>query len=131
MPSSKIKLLIAEDDPFLEKAYKIKFEQEGFRVIMAANGMVALDLARKEMPLLIILDLMLPKMNGFDVLEKIKKDEDLKNIPVIILSVLGQKVDKEKALGLGAHEYLVKTDYTMEEIIEKIKAYCLKLGVKK
>lgn len=131
MPSQKIKILIVEDDPFLEKAYRIKFEQEGFQVVMAPNGALALDLAKKETPLLVILDLMLPKMNGFDVLEKIKKDEDLKGIPVIILSVLGQKVDKEKAKELGASEYLVKTDYSLEEIIKKVKDYSTKLTINK
>ena len=121
MENKKKKILIIEDDKFLLKAYEIKFKQSDFDVILATDGINGLELAEKEKPSLIILDLMLPRMNGFEFLKKIKSDEKLKNIPVIVISVLGQKVDQERAIKLGAEKYFIKTDYTLEEIIKNLK----------
>lgn len=123
MKKEKTKILIVEDDNFLVKAYQIKFGREGFDVFIAMDGDEGLTMAKKEKPTLIILDLMLPKMNGFEFLKKIKSDEGLKNIPVVALSNLGQKSDQEKAISLGAAEYFIKTEHTLEEIIEKISKY--------
>lgn len=117
----KVKLLIVEDDKFLIKAYQIKFNSAGFDVVTAMDGAAGLGIVKKELPALIILDLMLPKMNGFEFLKEIKSDEKTGNIPVIVLSNLGQQGDREKAISLGAADYLVKTDYKLEEIVEKIK----------
>jgi len=119
--NKKITLVVVEDDKFLVKAYQIKFTSAGFNIITATDGVAGFELAQKEMPALIILDLMLPKMNGFEFLKAIKADDKTKHIPVIILSNLGQLGDREKALSLGAADYLVKTDYKLEEIVEKIK----------
>ncbi len=119
--SKKTTLVVIEDDKFLIKAYQIKFNSAGFNIISATDGAAGLELARKELPALIILDLMLPKMNGFEFLKAIKADEKTRHIPVIILSNLGQQGDREKALSLGAADYLVKTDYKLEEIVNKIK----------
>jgi DNA-binding response OmpR family regulator len=116
-------ILIIEDDQFLLKAYEIKLKKEGFDVILAKNGIAGLFLAEEKLPSLIILDLMLPKINGFEILKKLKHTEALKNIPVIVISVLGQKMDQEKAIMLGAEKYLIKTDHTLEEIIKNIKKY--------
>ncbi|MCK5085477.1 response regulator [Candidatus Parcubacteria bacterium] len=121
MENKKKKILILEDDKFLLKAYEIKFEQSDLDVILATDGISGFELAEKEKPSLIILDLMLPRMNGFEFLKKIKSDEKLKNIPVIVISVLGQKVDQERAIKLGAEKYFIKTDYTLEEIIKNLK----------
>lgn len=121
--SKKVKILIIEDDNFLVKAYQIKFSKGGFEVVIAMNGAEGLEKAGKEAPKLILLDLMLPKMNGFEFLELIKKDEKLKNIPVLVLSNLGQRSDIDKAMALGAVEYFIKTEYTLEDIISKIKKY--------
>ena len=121
MENKKKKILILEDDKFLLKAYEIKFKQSDFDVILATDGISGFELAEKEKPSLIILDLMLPRMNGFEFLKKIKSDEKLKNIPVIVISVLGQKVDQERAIKLGAEKYFIKTDYTLEEIIKNLK----------
>ncbi len=123
MKKEKAKILIVEDDGFLIKAYQIKFERAGFKVFIALDGDEGLKVSQKEMPDLIILDLMLPKMNGFEFLKKIKSDEKLKNIPVVALSNLGQRSDQEKAFSLGAAEYFIKTEHTLEEIIEKISKY--------
>ena len=123
MENKKKKIIIIEDDKFLLKAYEIKFKQSDFDVILATDGISGFELAEKEKPSLIILDLMLPRMNGFEFLKKIKSDEKLKNIPVIVVSNLGQKNDSERAIKLGAKEFLIKTNYSLEEIIKKIKGY--------
>jgi len=123
MKNEQIKVMILEDDKFLLKAYEIKFKQSGIGIISAKDGMTGLSLAEKELPSLIILDMMLPKMNGFEVLKKLKSSESLKDIPVIAVSNLGQKKDMERALELGAKEYLIKTNYSLDEVIEKIKKY--------
>ena len=120
MTNENIKILIIEDDKFLLKAYSIKLKKEKFSVILATDGASGLKLAEKERPSLIILDLMLPRMNGFEFLKKIKSNEKLKDIPIIVISVLGQKTDQEKAIRLGAEKYLIKTDHTLEEIIKNI-----------
>lgn len=123
MKKEKTKILIVEDDNFLIKAYQIKFERAGFNVFIALDGDEGLKMAKKEKPALIVLDLMLPKMNGFEFLKIIKNDNDMKDIPVVALSNLGQKADQEKAISLGAVEYFIKTEHTLEEIIEKISKY--------
>ncbi len=122
MAKQKKKILIVEDDKFLIKAYEIKFKKEGFDVMLAGDGLAGLESAKKK-PDLVILDLMLPKLNGFEFLERIKKDEQLKNIPIVVLSNLGQKADMDKVMALGAAEYLVKTEYSLEEIIKKVEKY--------
>lgn len=123
MASKKSKILIVEDDKFLVKAYEIKFSHDGYNVIVAGDGATGLEMAAAEMPSAIVLDLMLPKLDGFKFLESMHNNEKLKDIPIIVLSNLGQKSDKEKALGLGAKGYFVKTDYSLEDIINKIKEY--------
>lgn len=117
------KILIVEDDRFLVKAYQIKFKKAGIDVVSAMDGVTGLEYAQKESPSLIILDLMLPRMNGFEFLKKIKADEKTRHIPVVTISVLGQMMDHEKAIALGAEEYFIKTDHTIDEIVEKIKSY--------
>ncbi len=123
MKKEKIKILFVEDDNFLIKAYRIKFENSGFNVFVAMDGKEGLKIADEEKPALIVLDLMLPKMNGFEFLKKIKSNKKMKNIPVIAISNLGQAADKEKAISLGAVEYFIKTEHTLEEIIEKISKH--------
>ncbi len=123
MAAKNNKILIVEDDRFLVKAYQIKFKKAGFEIVSATDGISGLEIAEKESPALIILDLMLPRMNGFEFLKKIKADEKLKSIPIITISVLGQAADCQKALKLGAEDYFIKTDHTIEEIVNKIKSY--------
>jgi DNA-binding response OmpR family regulator len=123
MEKKQVKVMVIEDDKFLLKAYEIKFKQSKINAILARDGATGLSFAEKESPSLIILDLMLPKMNGFEILEKLKNSEALKNIPVIAVSNLGQKKDMKRALELGAKEYLIKTNYSLDEIIEKVKKY--------
>lgn len=96
-------------------------EQEGHEVISALDGEIGLRLAKEKKPDLILLDLILPKIHGFDVLKKLKEDKETQGIPVIILTNLEGIGDVDKALELGATTYLVKAQYTLEEMVKKIK----------
>ena len=114
------KILVAEDDDFLGKAYRAKLTKAGFEVQIARDGQEAMDMVRTYMPDLILLDLVMPIMDGFTVLQEIKNDPVLKSIPVIVASNLGQKEDTDRALKLGASDYFVKSDLSLNTIIEKI-----------
>ena len=121
MPKKKIHVLIVEDDSFLANIYKTKFEMEGFKVSVAENGELGLKEAKKKLPDLILLDILLPKMDGFTVLEHLKEDEELKSTPVILLTNLGQKDDVDKGLKLGAADYLIKAHFKPSETVDKVK----------
>lgn len=123
MPDTKKKLLIIEDDEHVSRVYDVKFTHEGYQTVFAKNGNEALEKIALEKPDLIILDLMIPGKDGFAVLEEVKQNQELAAIPIIILSNLGQPSDQERALALGAREYLVKVDYSMQEVINKVKSY--------
>lgn len=116
------KILIVEDDKFLRELIVQKLLTENYETIEAIDGEEAIKMIKEKKPDLILLDLILPKANGFEVLEKIKEDAVTSQIPVIILSNLGQKDDVEKGLKLGAVDYLIKAHFTPNEIIQKIKA---------
>jgi DNA-binding response OmpR family regulator len=114
-------ILFIEDEPTLQKTVGQVLEQEGYRTKSALDGETGLAFAKKEKPDLILLDLILPKKDGFEVLAELKKDEETKNIPVIVLTNLEGTEDVEKALELGATTYLVKANYELEEVVQKIK----------
>lgn len=115
------KVLLAEDDKFISLAYKDGLKRSGFEVIHAENGKKALELAKSEKPDIIMLDVIMPEMNGFEVLEELKKDKDLKNIPVVVLSNLGQESDIKRGQELGATDYMIKSNFSLSEVSEKIK----------
>jgi len=117
-----IKVLLVEDDRFLRELIAQKLEREGFDVMQAVDGEEALRKVGERKPEIILLDLILPGIGGFDVLKKIKEGPDTSGIPVVILSNLGQREDVEKGLGLGATDFLIKAHFTPGEIITKIKA---------
>ncbi|MBU0660854.1 response regulator [Patescibacteria group bacterium] len=121
MTKKQFVVLLVEDDTFLANIYKTKFELEGFKVIGAENGELGLKEAKKKHPDIILLDILLPKMDGFTVLEHLKSEEDLKDIPVIMLTNLGQKDDVEKGLALGAVDYLIKAHFKPSETVDKVK----------
>jgi DNA-binding response OmpR family regulator len=114
-------ILIVEDEPTLQKALRIALEREGYEVKSALEGDAGLKLAKESKPNLILLDLILPKIDGFEILAELKKDESTKEIPVIILTNLESSQDIEKALVLGAKTYLVKANYDLKDIIKKVK----------
>jgi DNA-binding response OmpR family regulator len=115
------KILIIEDDVFLNELMAKKLIEEGFDVIKATNGEEGIDFAKKEKPDLILLDLILPGMDGFEILEKMKEEPETSSIPVIILSNLGQREDIERGFDLGADDYLIKAHFTPDEIIERVR----------
>lgn len=110
------KILIVEDEEFLSEMYKIKLVAEGYEVLVADNGMDGVDMAFSEQPDLILLDLMMPKMNGFQVLEKLKENDRTKEIKVYVLSNLSQGEEIKKGMFLGAEGFLVKASLTPTEV---------------
>lgn len=121
--TGKKKIMIVEDDSFVMDIYETKIAQEGFEVISAANGMEALKKLQDVRPDLMLLDIIMPYMDGLEVLQKVKADERLKNMPIILLTNLSQKEEVDKGLGLGANDYLIKSHFTPSEVLEKIKTY--------
>ena len=113
------KILLVEDDSFLIQMYSAKLELEGFKVISASDGEKALRVVSKEKPDLILLDLLLPKLNGLDFLKKLR--EDKLEIPVMVLSNLSKKEDIERCLALGVKAYLIKAHFVPSEVVTKIK----------
>lgn len=114
-------ILFIEDESALQKSMGDMLRKEGYKVLSALDGEVGLRLATTELPDLILLDLILPKKDGFEVFESLKQSETTAEIPVIVLTNLEQMEDVEKALELGAKTYLVKANYTLEEVVAKIK----------
>lgn len=117
------KILIIEDEIALRSALSIKLKKEGFEVLEAQNGQQGLDLAATQKPDLVLLDIIMPGMNGFDVLKNIKSNAGLVNVPVIVLTNLPEESAKEKVKELGGTEYLVKSNMPLEELVAKIKTY--------
>ncbi len=115
------KILIIEDDQFLRDLATTKLKREGFEVFGAVDGDEGLKMIPNSNPDIILLDIILPGIDGFEVLRRIKADKDHKNIPVILLSNLGQKSDIDRGLSLGASGYIIKAHHTLDEIIVKIK----------
>jgi|ERR1700722_5957076 len=112
------KILIVEDDSILSDLYNNTFTLAGYTTVTAKNGLEGLDKARQEKPDIIFLDLMMPKMNGLDLIGELKKDETTKNIPVIILSNFSDEKLAKEALAKGALAYVIKSDYEPKQIIE-------------
>lgn len=115
-------ILFIEDDPTLQKTLALALEKEGYNVAQALDGEIGLRLAKESKPDLILLDIILPKYDGFEVLTELKKDEATKDIPVIVLTNLETSEDIQKALNLGATTYLVKANYDLKEVLEKVKS---------
>lgn len=125
MASKSVKPLIfvVEDDQFLVKAYEAKLTRVSFRVAVARDGEEAILFLKKQIPDLILLDLVIPKRDGFEVLHELRTSPEWSKIPVIILTNLGQESDQKRGMELGAVDYLVKTDYTLEQIVEVINKF--------
>ncbi|TLM97247.1 MAG: response regulator, partial [Actinobacteria bacterium] len=115
-------ILVVEDTDLLRRMYADRLTADGYRVIAAADGLEALSALRSDTPDLILLDLIMPKMSGLEVLELVKKDPRLKDIPVLVLSNLGQDTDIQRGLELGAIDYLIKNDARPADVAAKIQA---------
>ncbi len=114
-------ILLVEDDTFLAGMYVTKLELEGFRVNLATDGEQAIHMVKKEPPRIMLLDIVLPKKSGFEVLAAVKADAATKDVPVILLTNLGQKEDVQKGLKLGALDYLIKAHFMPSEVVTKVK----------
>jgi DNA-binding response OmpR family regulator len=114
-------ILLVDDDLTLREMYEERMKAEGFSIIQATNGEEAIKKARESKPNIILLDIMMPKVNGFDVLKELKSDPEMKNIPVIVLTALIQDVDRIQGKKLGAVDYIVKSETMPGEVIAKIK----------
>jgi DNA-binding response OmpR family regulator len=113
-------VLLIEDDPFLIDIYGSKFKESGFNVEIISDGSVKLENIKSIKPDIILLDLVLPHHQGWEVLKTIREDESLKSVPVVIFSNLSQKADVEKGMALGATRYLVKAQYTPSEVVAEV-----------
>jgi two-component system, OmpR family, alkaline phosphatase synthesis response regulator PhoP len=119
--SGKIKIVLAEDEEMISMAYEVGLSHHGYEIIVARDGEQALRAVRHERPSLLLLDVIMPRKNGFEVLKEIKEDSELKDLDVIMLTNLSQSNDAEKALTLGAEDYLIKSDLSMQQLIKHIE----------
>jgi len=123
MADRPARILLAEDDRFLRKAAEAALRREGFDVLTAADGAEALSVARAERPDLVLLDLVMPKVHGFEVLAGLKGDAETRSIPVVILSNLGQERDVQRAMEGGALAYLVKANLSLQELVRRVTGF--------
>lgn len=119
--NKKIKVLIIEDDSYISDMYRIKFESENFETNIAKNGTKGIEFLEKEIPNIILLDIVMPQIDGFSVLKIIKKDKRLEKVPVILLTNLSQRENIERGFDLGADGYIIKAHFTPLEVVKKIK----------
>jgi CheY-like chemotaxis protein len=115
------RILIIEDEEILMNLLQRKLTQEGYEVSIARDGDEGLKLMKEASPDLILLDILMPRMGGIEVMEAMQKDNGLKNIPVVIISNSGQPVEIDKAQKLGAKDWLIKTEFDPQEVVEKVK----------
>ena len=126
MAETKRRILLCEDDRFLRKAAEARLRQHGFTVLTAVDGEESVRLAREEVPDLVLLDLIMPKMQGFEVLRRLKADALTAAIPVVVLSNLGQERDMQQAKELGAVAYFIKADLSLEDLVREVEAVLAK-----
>lgn len=113
-------ILLIDSDTFLINIYQPKLEAAGYKVLIAQDGEKALEMIRKHKPSLILLEIILPKINGWDIIKKVKKNKTLSKIPIIVFSNLSSQEDVKKTFDLGVDEYLIKAHYIPTEVIRKI-----------
>jgi len=120
MPDKKT-ILVVEDEQALQEALKLKLGKAGFEVFTASSGEEALNVLKTLRPTLISLDLLLPKMNGLEVLRKIRENPELANLPVVVVSVSGGSEKLKQAFGFNVVDYLIKSEYTIENVVERLE----------
>ena len=119
--SDQIKVLIVDDDDFLLEMYALKFKESGFLIETAQNGEEAIQKAKEVSPNVILLDVVMPRMDGLEVLRNLRKDKIASNAIVLVLTNLGQKDDFDRGMNLGATDYIVKAHYTPSEVVKKVQ----------
>ncbi|MBI3627433.1 MAG: response regulator transcription factor [Candidatus Sungbacteria bacterium] len=122
MSEGKKKILIIDDDPYILEMYLLKFKESGFEVETGANGKEALEKVTSFQPDLMLLDIVMPVYDGFEVLKRMQDSSLLPGTKVIILSNLGQREDVERGMGLGAMDYIIKAHFTPSEVVTKVKS---------
>ena len=122
MPEGARRVLLAEDDRFLRRAAEARLRRHGLEVLTAVDGEEALRIARAERLDLVLLDVVMPKLEGFEVLKLLKEDEATASIPVIVLSNLGQERDVAQAKALGAVAFLVKAHLSLQDLVDRVEA---------
>ena len=118
---NKTKILIIEDDAFIMDMYCTKFEMTGYKVLKADDGIKGIKIINENKPDVVVLDIIMPRMDGFGVLRMIKKDPKLQDIPVILLTNLGQKENIEEGLELKADDYIIKAHFTPDEVVSRVE----------
>lgn len=119
----KVNIFVVEDDKFISNAYKEKFSSEGYNVITAFNGEEAIKYLSKNIPDVVILDIVMPIKNGFEVLKYIRKEKRLNKVPVIVASNLGEDQYIVKAKEMGANDYILKSELTLSDVVQKINKF--------
>ena len=125
--AEKTKILLIEDEEMLANMYEVKFQNEGFEVVKALDGASGLEMSKSTNPDMVLLDVIMPKMDGFSVLKSMREDPATKDLPVMLLTNLGQDEDIEKGKELGVIGYLVKANVTPSEVVEAVKKELAKL----
>lgn len=121
MENQAKKILLIEDDPLLIDIYGAKLKHAGFEIVVETQGEKALQAVATEKPVVVMLDIVLPHVDGWEILQSIKRSKEMENVKVMILSNLGQKEEIEKGLKLGADQYLIKAHYTPSQVVEEVK----------
>lgn len=114
------KILLIEDEEIMVDLLTKKLEKEGYELSVARDGKEGLEMMKKERPDLVLLDIIMPKMGGFEVMEAMSKDSELKQIPIIVISNSGQPVELDRAQRLGARDWLIKTEFDPQEVLDKV-----------
>lgn len=117
----KQKILIIDDDPFILEMYVLKFKEEGFQIETAKDGKEGLKKIKEYEPDVVLLDIVMPIMDGFDVIRSLKRENVQTNAKIVLLTNLGQKDDVERGMQLGAHDYIIKAHFTPSEVVKKVK----------
>lgn len=118
---SNTKILIVDDDPFILDMYVIKFKEQGFQIDTATDGKMALEKIKTNSPDILLLDVVMPKMDGFDVIKKIQESKAPRTFKVLFLTNFGQKEDVERGMQMGADGYIIKAHFTPSEVVAKVK----------
>lgn len=122
MPDTKThKILIIDDDPFILEMYVLKFKEEGFQIETAKDGKEGLKKIKEYEPDMVLLDIVMPIMDGFDVIRSLKRENIQTRAKIVLLTNLGQKDDVERGMQLGAHDYIIKAHFTPSEVVKKVK----------
>ena len=123
MPKGKVKILVVEDEGSLLDLYQAKLIEEAYEVVVARNGREGMEMAARHVPNLILLDILMPDVDGYEMLKFLKSEKATKDIPVIIFSNLSQKEEIEKGLKLGASDYIIKTSVTPTQLADRVREF--------